>query len=81
MYANFTVQEDRKPLVVDGKIYIHSNNFTRGKSCNQTLRIHVKYTHNNHFKYNGTFKCYSKDKLYLIKQISLLMDLYVCHQH
>jgi len=81
MYANSTVQEDKKPPVIDGKIYIHSNNFTHGKSYNQTLQIHVKYTDNNHSNYNGTFKYHSKDKLYLIKQISLFMGLYVCHQH
>ena len=45
MYANSTVQEDKKPLVIDGKIYIHSNNFTHGKSYNQTLQIRVKYIH------------------------------------
>jgi len=81
MYANSTVQEGKKPLVMDSKIYIHSNNFTEVKSYNQTLQIHVKCTHNNHFNNNETFKCYSKDKMDLIKQISLFMDLYVCHQH
>jgi hypothetical protein len=60
MYDNSTVQEDKKPLVMDSKIYTHSNNLTQVKSYNQTLQIHVKCTYNNHFNYNGPFKCYFK---------------------